>query len=152
FQSNWDSHERLKDSTLVKVTLLLATYAIAAWLSQYLSLTGGEFLSWWIGNGGFRFFSIAGTWSLFISYPLLGYLTLLWLWRQFLWARFLRSTTLLNLRLIAVHPDHVGGMGFLEASLLAQLPFSFCLGVGLAGAIANRVFYGGQKVLDYRFL
>jgi hypothetical protein len=43
-------------------------------------------------------------------------------------------------------------MGFLEASLLGQLPFSFCLGVGLAGAIANRVFYEGQKVLAYRFL
>jgi hypothetical protein len=43
-------------------------------------------------------------------------------------------------------------MGFLEASLLAQLPFSFCLGVGLAGPIANRVFHEGQKVLAYRFL
>jgi hypothetical protein len=152
FQANWNSHERLKDSTFVKVTLLLASYAIAALLSQYLGLTGGEFLSWWVGNGGYRFFSIAGTWAFFVSYPLLGYLTLLWLWRQILWARFLRSTTLLNLRLVAVHPDHLGGMGFLEASLLAQLPFSFCLGVGLAGAIANRVFHEGQKVMDYRFL
>ncbi len=69
-----------------------------------------------------------------------------------MWARFLRSTTLLELRLIAAHPDHLGGLGFLEASLLGQLPFSFCLGVGLAGAIANRVFHEGQKVLAYRYL
>ncbi len=69
-----------------------------------------------------------------------------------MWARFLRSTTQLNLRLIAAHPDHLGGLGFLEAALLGQLPFSFCLGVGLAGAIANRVFHEGQKVLAYRFL
>jgi hypothetical protein len=46
----------------------------------------------------------------------------------------------------------VGGLGFLEASLLGQLPFSFCLGVGLAGAIANRVFHHGQQVIAYRFL
>ena len=58
----------------------------------------------------------------------------------------------MKLRLIAVHPDHLGGLGFIEASLLAQLPFSFCLGVGLAGAIANRVFHEGQKVIAYRFL
>ena len=152
FQSNWRSHERLKDSVPVKVTLWLITYAITAWLSQYLSRGGGEFLPWFVGSSGFRFFSLAGTWEFFVSYPILAYLTFLWLWRQILWARFLRSTTLLNLRLIAVHPDHLGGLGFLEASLLAQLPFSFCLGVGLAGAIANRVFHEGEKVLAYRFL
>ncbi len=152
FQSNWNSHERLKDSIVAKVIVLSITYLIAAWLSQYLSRTGSEFLPWWVGKGGFRFFSLAGTWCFFVSYPLLAYITLLWVWRQILWARFLRSTTLLNLRLIAVHPDHVGGLGFLEASLRAQLPFSFCLGVGLAGGIANRVFHEGQKVLDYRFL
>jgi hypothetical protein len=152
FQSNWRSHERLKDSVPIQVMLLLMTYAIALWLSHYLSGGGGEFLAWWVGSSGFRFFSLAGTWAFFVSYPLLAYLTFLWLWRQILWARFLRSTTLLNLRLIAVHPDHLGGLGFLEASLLAQLPFSFCLGVGLAGAIANRVFHEGEKVFAYRFL
>jgi hypothetical protein len=152
FQSQWRSHEKLKDSATVRVILLLLTFAIAAWLSGYLLPEGAEFLSWWKGGDGFRFFSLAGTWAIFISYPVLVYLTLLWIWRQVIWARFLRSTTLLNLRLIAAHPDHLGGLGFLEASLLGQLPFSFCLGVGLAGAIGNRVFHEGQKVLAYRFL
>jgi hypothetical protein len=152
FQSQWRSHEKLKDSTLVRVILLLLTFAIAVWLSEFLRPEGSEFLSWWKGGDGFRFFSLAGTWSIFISYPILVYLTLLWIWRQIIWARFLRSTTLLNLRLIAAHPDHLGGLGFLEASLLGQLPFSFCLGVGLAGAIGNRVFHEGQTVLAYRFL
>jgi hypothetical protein len=152
FQSQWRSHEKLKDSAPVRVILLLLTFAIAAWLSEYLLPEGAEFLSWWKGGDGFSFFSLAGTWAIFISYPVLVYLTLLWIWRQVIWARFLRSTTLLNLRLIAAHPDHLGGLGFLEASLLGQLPFSFCLGVGLAGAIGNRVFHEGQKVLAYRFL
>jgi hypothetical protein len=152
FQSQWSSHEKLKDSTPVRVILLLLTFAIAAWLSEFLLPEGSEFLRWWKGGDGFRFFSLAGTWAIFISYPILVYLTLLWIWRQVIWARFLRSTTLLNLRLIAAHPDHLGGLGFLEASLLGQLPFSFCLGVGLAGAIGNRVFHEGQTVLAYRFL
>ncbi|MCU1249669.1 MAG: hypothetical protein JWQ49_2698 [Edaphobacter sp.] len=152
FQSKWRSYERLKDSTAVRVMLLLVTCALAAWLSEFLRPEGSEFLDWWRGGFGFRFFSLAGTWALFISYPILVYLTLVWIWRQIIWARFLRSTTQLNLRLIAAHPDHLGGLGFLEASLLGQLPFSFCLGVGLAGAIANRVFHEGQKVLAYRYL
>ena len=152
FQSYWKSYERLIVSPTVRVLLLLLTYALTGWLSEYLRPEGSEFLLWWRGGFTFRSFSLAGTWALFISYPILAYLTLLWIWRQAIWARFLRSMTLLNLRLIAAHPDHLGGLGFLEASLMGQLPFSFCLGVGLAGAIANRVFHEGQKVLAYRFL
>jgi hypothetical protein len=152
FQSYWRSYETLISSPAVRVLLLLVTYALAAWLSEYLRPEGSEFLLWWRGGFGFRSFSLAGTWALFISYPVLVYLTLLWIWRQAIWARLLRSMTLLDLRLIAAHPDHLGGLGFLEASLMGQLPFSFCLGVGLAGAIANRVFHEGQKVLAYRFL
>jgi len=152
FQSYWKSYERIKDSVAARWMLLVVTYALAVWLGDFLSPEGSEFLSWWKGSGGFRFFSPAGTWALFVGYPILVYFTFLWIWRQIIWARFLRSTTLLDLRLIAAHPDHLGGLGFLEASLLAQLPFSFCLGVGLAGAIANRVFHEGQKVMAYRFL
>jgi hypothetical protein len=152
FQSYWRSYQTVKDSVAVRWMLLVVTYASALWLGDFLNPQGAEFMTWWKGGGGFRFFSLAGTWGLFVSYPILVYFTLLWIWRQIIWARFLRATTLLDLRLIAAHPDHLGGLGFLEASLLGQLPFSFCLGVGLAGAIANRVFHEGQKVMAYRFL
>jgi hypothetical protein len=152
FQSFWRSYRTVKDSVAVRWMLLVVTYALAVWLGDFLNPEGAEFMTWWKGGGGFRVFSPAGTWALFVSYPILGYFTLLWIWRQIIWARFLRATTLLDLRLIAAHPDHLGGLGFLEASLLGQLPFSFCLGVGLAGAIANRVFHEGQKVFAYRFL
>ena len=109
-------------------------------------------MAWWKGGGGYRFFSPGGTWAVFVSYPILIYFIYLWLWRHLLWARFLRTTTNLNLRLIAAHPDNLGGLGFIEASLRGQLPFSFCLGVGLAGAIANRVFNEGQKLMAFRHL
>jgi len=152
FNSQWKSHETLKDSLIVRVILILGSLALAAWLSEYLHPEGSEFLDWSRGGGGFRSFSLAATWEIFISYPIFAYFTLHWIWKQIIWSRFLRSTTHLHLRLIAVHPDHVGGLGFLEASLLAQLPFSFCLGVGLSGAIANRVFHEGQKITAYRYL
>ncbi len=65
---------------------------------------------------------------------------------------FCIKLTRLNLRLIAAHPDHLGGLGFIEASLRAQLPFSFCMGVGLAGAAANRIFNEGEKLMAFRHL
>jgi hypothetical protein len=152
FNAHWRSHETLKDSIIVRIILILGSLALAAWLSEYLHPEGSEFLDWSRGPNGLRSFSLSATWEIFVSYPILAYFALNWIWKQIVWSRFLRSTTHLNLRLIAVHPDHLGGLGFLEASLLAQLPFSFCLGVGLAGAIANRVFHEGQNVMAYRFL
>ncbi len=152
FQASWNSCERLRESKLAKASMVLLTYATAAFLSQYLSPSGSEFVSWWKGGLGFRTFSPAGTWTFFVSYPILVYFTYLWLWRQLLWARFLRSTTQLKLRLVAAHPDHLGGLGFLEASVLGQIPFSFCLGVGLAGAIANRVLHEGHALMAFRYL
>ncbi|MGC2403538.1 MAG: hypothetical protein WA510_27350, partial [Acidobacteriaceae bacterium] len=86
---------------------------------------------------------------LFVSYPLMVFFALLWLWRQLLWTRFMRTTAQLELRLIAAHPDGVGGLAFLESALRGQQPFSFCLGVARAGAVANRMFHHGQKLTSF---
>jgi len=152
FQAEWVACEKLRDSNIARGLLILLTYGTAAFLGQYLSPQGHEFVSWWRGAGGFRAFSPAGTWALFISYPILAYLIYLWLWRQLLWVRFLWITTRYDLRLIAAHPDNLGGLGLLEASLRGQLPFSFCMGLGLAGAVANRMFHEGYKLVTFRHL
>ena len=152
FRAAWASHDRARSSKLAKVVIVVLTYATAAWLSQYLSPTGEEFVSWWKGGViGFRSFSLAGTWAFFIIYPILGYFTYLWLWRHLMWARFLAFTSLLDLRLIAAHPDRLGGLGFIEASMLGQLPFAFCLGVGFAGAMALRVLNEGARIQVFRY-
>ncbi len=149
FEANWASFERLGSSMAAKVVIVLLTYGLALGLGRYLSPEGEEIAAWWKGSGGFSWFSLAGTWGLFISYPILVYLTLLWLWRQLLWTRFMRATARLDLRLIAAHPDNVGGIGFLESALRGQHPFSFCLGLGLTGAVANRVIHHGEKLTGF---
>ena len=149
FHVNWTSFERLRNSTIVRVVIVLLTYALAVGMAEYVSPQGAEIVDWWKGGGAFSWFSPAGTWVLFISYPILVSLTLLWLWRQMLWTRFMRATAHLDLRLIAAHPDSVGGIGFLETALRGQHPFSFCLGLGLTGAIANRVMHHGEKLTGY---
>ena len=44
FQAAWSSHEKARYSKLGYFALLLLTYATAAWLSQYLSPGGSEFV------------------------------------------------------------------------------------------------------------
>ncbi len=152
FHADWTSSDKLRNSWLAHLLIAVLAYATVIWLDQYLSPEGIEFTAWWKGTGGLQFMSLAGTWAAFVGYPILLYLGFLWLWRQLLWLRFLRLTTHLDLQLIAAHPDGLGGLGFLEGALRAQLPFAFCLGVGLAGAVANRVFHDGQKLVAFRHL
>jgi hypothetical protein len=149
FKASWASFNRVGNSTIVKVSVLLLTYAFAIWMGRNLSSEGVEIVDWWRGSGGFRWFSPAGTWALFVSYPILLFLTLLWLWRQLLWTRFMWATARLDLRLVAAHPDGLGGIGFVESALRGQQAFSFCLGAALAGAVANRMFHHGQKLTSF---
>jgi hypothetical protein len=149
FQAGWASFEKLRDSRAAQTIIVLLTYALAIWFGEYLSPQGSEVLPWLKGSGGFRWFSPAATWGLFISYPLVTYVALLWLWRQLLWARFMRSTARLDLRIIAAHPDCLGGIGFVGYALRGQHAFCFCLGVGMSGAVANRVFHHGEKLTAF---
>ncbi len=152
FKASWGSFERLRRSRVAQVVIVLLVYAFIVWLAEYVSPQGAEIVDWWKGSGGgsgFRWFSPAGTWAIFISYPILGYFFLLWLWRQLLWTRFMLATARLDLRLIAAHPDGLGGIGFVESAFRGQQPFCFCLGAGLAGAVANRMFHHGQKLSSF---
>ena len=152
FHDDWTLSDKLRNSWSARILIAALVYGAVIWLDRYLSPNGAEFTGWWKGGGGLRFMSPAGTWAAFVSYPIVMYLLLLWLWRQGLWLRFLRSTTRLKLQLVAAHPDGLGGLGFLEGALRGQLPFVFCLGVGLAGAVANRIFHDGQKLAAFRHL
>ncbi len=152
FHADWTWCDKLRDAWLARTLIIVLAYLTIGWLAQYLSPGGAEFTAWWRGGGGFRQFSPAGTWAGFVGYPILIYVTFLWLWRHLIWLRFLRLTTRLDLQLIAGHPDGLGGLGFLEGALRGQLPFAFCMGVGLAGAVANRIFHDGQKLVAFRHL
>jgi hypothetical protein len=150
YQSGWNSFERLRNSGVVQVAIVLLTYAVVVWLGSYLDPRGVEVVSWWRGGSwGFGWFSAAGTWAAFVSYPILIYFTVIWLWRQAIWARFMLSMTHMDLRLIAAHPDCLGGIGFVGSALRGQRPFSFCMGAALAGAVANRIIHGGQKLTSF---
>jgi hypothetical protein len=150
YQEGWNSFERLSNSRVVQVTIVLLTYSVVVWLVGYLNPHGLEVVSWWRGDGGsFRWLSPAGAWTMFVSYPLLIYFTAIWLWKQLIWTRFMLSMTHMDLRLIAAHPDGMGGIGFIGSALRGQRPFSFCMGVVLAGAVANRIIHGGQKLTSF---
>src|SRR4051794_10098250 len=92
------STRRLLDSNAVEIIALLLAYALVALL---FSVTQPRALPDWQGMGGSYVAksSLAGWWHKLVSLPLLLVLILGWLWRVFLWWRFLWLMQRLELRL-----------------------------------------------------
>jgi hypothetical protein len=94
--------------------------------------------------------SLAGWWYGYVSLPFFQFLLLRWYFRIFLWARFLWQVSRIDLSLIPTHPDRVGGLGFLSNTAYAFVPLAAAHGAMLAGLIANRIFYAGAELLDFK--
>ena len=89
--------------------------------------------------------SYAGWWRLLVSQPLFLSLLLTWFWRLFLWARCIRRIARMDVRIIASHPDHAGGLGFLGQSLRGFPILAFAFGSAVAGTLANLVIHEGHS-------
>jgi len=80
----------------------------------------------------------------------LQFLLLRWYYRLFIWGRFLWQVSRLNLKLIATHPDHSAGLGFLAQISYAFGPLLVAQGALVAGMIADRIFYAGARLPQFK--
>jgi hypothetical protein len=151
FEAAMASTRRLRDATAAEVLVIAITYVIVA--AVVYSVSPDHLPAWHIGDRGGAFnFSAAGWWHILVSMPLLMILVLGWLWRLFLWGRFLWLVSRLNLKLLPAHPDRAAGLRFVGYSINALAPFATALGVIAAGMVADRVINEGAALLAYKFL
>jgi len=54
------------------------------------------------------------------------------------------------LSFIPMHPDRCGGLGFLSGIIVAFTPVLVAQGAMLAGLMANRIFYAGAKLPEFK--
>ncbi len=154
FGSIIDSAMRLRNSIAIEVALLLVVFVGGHFLWSAVSgmeKAVQETATWYAAksNTGMRL-SPAGYWYGFVSRPLFQFIFIRWYFRLFVWARFLWQVSRLDLHLIPTHPDRVAGLGFLSTSVFAMSLFILQHGVLLSGVIANHIFYGGAKLLDFK--
>lgn len=79
----------------------------------------------------------AGWWAACISSPIVGFLLLRWFWRHLVWALLLRDLSRLELRLVATHPDGVGGLGFIGQYPNVFAALVFAMSAMLAAAVVR---------------
>ena len=150
FEAAIDSANRLRNSALAEVLLIAFVYLVGVSLvwRQYAVL---DTPTWYAmpTNAGMAL-SFSGVWFGYVSLPLFQFLLLRWYFRMFIWARFLRRVSRIDLSLVPTHPDRVGGLGFLSNTTYAFIPLAAAHGAMLAGLIANRIFYEGAGLLDFK--
>ena len=140
---------RLRNSLLAELLLIAFVYLVSVPLLQKQFALGTT--TWYATPTaeGLKF-SLAGMWYRYVSLPIFQFLLLRWFFRLFMWARFLWQVSRIDLSLIPTHPDRVGGLGFLSNTVYAFMPLAVALGALLSGLLADRIFYSGAALPEFK--
>jgi hypothetical protein len=141
---------RLRNSVLAEALLIALVYLVGIlfiW-RQYIALDTATWYATVALEGSAL--SLAGKWYVYVSVPIFQFLLLRWYFRVFIWARFLWCVSRIKLRLLPMHPDGAGGLGFLGGQVIAFSPVLMAHGAMLAGLIASRIFYRSATLLEFK--
>ena len=141
---------RLRNSVLAEVLLVAFVYGVGVLIiwRQYTALATATWYAVPTGEG--LKLLLSGVWYGYVSLPLFQFLLMRWYFRIFIWTRFLWQITRLELDLIPTHPDRVCGLGFLSNTVYAFAPLALAHGGLLAAFIANRIFYLGATLPQFK--
>ena len=141
---------RLRNSVVAEVMLIAVVYGVGILVFwRYYAALGTP--TWYAAPiPGGRHLHLAGWWYFLVSVPVFQFLLLRWYFRIFIWARFLWQVSRLDLTYAPAHPDRLGGLGFLSRVGYAFTPLLVAQGTLIAGMFANRIFFEGAKLTDFK--
>jgi hypothetical protein len=141
---------RLRNSVLAEVLLIGFVYVVGVLIiwRHYTTLATATWYAAPTGEG--LKLSLSGMWYGYVSLPAFQFFMMRWYYRIFIWMRFLWQVSRLDLSLVPTHPDRVGGLGFLSNTVFAFTPLAIAHGGLLAGFIANRIFYLGATLPQFK--
>jgi hypothetical protein len=132
---------RLKDSWLAESLFLLLAFALPL-IEPIVGLPGTtgnwEAVLNQAGNG----LTWIHAWYLGFCLPLFRFLLFRWFWRLGLWWYFLWRVGKINLYLIPTHPDHAGGLGYLEIVHEQFAPLAFAVSAICSASLTESIVSG----------
>jgi hypothetical protein len=141
---------RWRNSIVAEVVLIAVVYGVGV-LFLWRKQMALEVASWYgVTTNGKLQPSLAGWWFGCVSLPLFQFLLLRWYYRLVIWAQFLWQVSRIKLNLLPTHPDRSAGLGFLAGVSYAFAPLLLAQGALLAGMIANRIFFTGARLPDFK--
>ena len=141
---------RLRNSVLIEVLLVISVYVLGV-LVLWRRFIAIDVSTWYaIPSAAGSDLTHAGLWYAYLSLPLFQFLLLRWYFRLLIWTRFLWQVSRIDLGLIPTHPDQVGGLGFLANTVYGFSVLLTAHGAMLAAQIANRIFFAGAVLFDFK--
>ncbi len=141
---------RLRNSVAGEALLIVLVYFVGVTIvwRHYMAL---DTSTWYATPGADgSHLTLAGAWYGYVSLPVFQFLLFRWYFRLFIWTRLLWQVSRIKLNLVPTHPDRVGGLGFLSNTVYAFVPLLLAHGALLAGQLANRIFYMGERLPEFR--
>jgi hypothetical protein len=141
---------RLRNSIVAEVLLIVLVYAVGM-----LVIRRTQFMldadTWYAVrvNGGLRL-TYAGWWGALVAMPVMQFLCVRWFFRLFVWGRLLWQVSRIPMNLEPVHPDATGGLHFIALTERACWTLMLGMGAVLSGMIANRIFYTGASLFEFK--
>jgi hypothetical protein len=135
----------LRRSAIPGWACALAAYAMmASWLVPEL---GNGYSTWHAAaTGGGERPTLPGLWAALVAIPLVLFAICRWAWKVCLWAYCLYRISRFDLRVVPVHPDSMGGLGFLGALQGRFGTVIFAVGVLIAATTYHRVVTEGAPL------
>jgi len=148
FDAALENALQLRDSAVAEVLIIIFVYTVlvlGVW--RYIAV---DVPTWYaVPEAGSLRPQLAGWWYLFVSIPVFQFILLRWYFRLCIWARFLWQVSQLPLAYAPMHPDRMAGIGFLPRVTHAFAPLMFAQGALLAGAMANKILFGGAVLTAF---
>jgi hypothetical protein len=140
---------RLRNSVTIEILLLVLSFTAGYWL--WRSQASLHVATWYgtSANGALSF-TWAGYWFVFVSVPILRFIMARWYFRLFIWYVFLFRVSRLPLQLNALHPDHAGGLEFLNLSVDAITAVLMAQTIFFSGLIANQIWHEGATLPEFK--
>jgi len=142
---------RWRNSTLGESLLMAIVYGVGVlyvW-RQYMAF---DVATWYAKPGpGGSTLTAAGMWFGYVSLPMFQFLLIRWYFRLLIWTRFLWHVSRIQLCLVPAHPDRLAGLGFLSSTVHAFGLLLLAHGALLAGNLANRIFFLGASLVDFKY-
>lgn len=150
FESAIASAFRLRNSVLAEVLLIALVYGVGVLIvwRHYVAL---DTTTWYTtASAGGSQLSLAGIWFGYVSLPIFQFLLCRWYFRLFIWAHFLWQVSRIELSLVPTHPDRLGGLSFVSGQVYAFTVLAVAHGALLAGNLANRIFFLGAALTQFK--
>lgn len=141
---------KLRNSVWPEVLLLVIVYVVGI-LFVWRHVVALDVPTWYaVPEGSGLRPRLAGWWYLLVSLPVVQFILLRWYLRIFIWTRFLWQVSRLPLAYAPLHPDAMGGIGFLSRIPHAFAPLLLAQGTLLAGTLAGKILFAGDALLSFK--